>query len=189
VVLGEGVLRLLDGLGAGTGALLVLEDMHWADPESLEVVEYLVDHAAEVRLTCVVTARPGRSTGLARLDAVRSRRVATLIELPPLSPDEVAVMTAACLRTNSLPAGLDDLVARADGVPFLVEELLAAAAEVGVVANEAGRWVVRPAPRLWYRVPSPPASRGGSMRSSRATARFRRRRPCSGDCSTRTWSR
>ena len=48
VVLGEGLLRLLHAWGGDAGALLVLEDMHWADPESLAVLEYLADHAVEV---------------------------------------------------------------------------------------------------------------------------------------------
>lgn len=66
VVLGEGVLRLLAALGSGRPVLLVLEDLHWADPESLAVLEYLADHASEVRLACVVTARPGPGPALDR---------------------------------------------------------------------------------------------------------------------------
>jgi predicted ATPase len=43
-VLGEGVLRLLAALSKGSGVLLVLEDLHWADPEWVQVLEYVADN-------------------------------------------------------------------------------------------------------------------------------------------------
>ena len=42
MTVGEAALALLDGLG-GAGALLIVEDLQWCDPESLEVLEYLAD--------------------------------------------------------------------------------------------------------------------------------------------------
>jgi hypothetical protein len=50
VVLGEGLLRLLRVLAGKRGCLLVLEDLHWADPESLAVLEYLADNVATERI-------------------------------------------------------------------------------------------------------------------------------------------
>jgi hypothetical protein len=50
---------LLQAFGGEAGLLLVLEDMHWADQDSLLLVEYLADHAGDVGLACVVTARDG----------------------------------------------------------------------------------------------------------------------------------
>ena len=144
MVLGEGLLRLLHAWGGDAGALLVLEDMHWADPESLAVLEYLADHAVEVRLACVATARPEPSPGVDLLRSLVARRAAAVVELSELSAAEVAAMAGECLRTTVLPAGLDRLLARAEGVPFLVEELLAAAVDGGGLVREGGRWVVRP---------------------------------------------
>jgi hypothetical protein len=43
VVLGEGVLGLLSPVGAERGCLLVLEDLHWADPDTVDLVRYLAD--------------------------------------------------------------------------------------------------------------------------------------------------
>ena len=126
------------------GSLLVLEDMHWADPESLAVLEYLADHAVEVGLACVVTARPEPSPGVDLLRSLVARRAADLVELGELPAAEVAAMAGQCLRTDIVPAGLDRLLARAEGVPFLVEELLAAAVDGGGLVREGGRWVMRP---------------------------------------------
>ena len=47
LVLGEAVLRLLSSWASpNAGLLVVLEDLHWADPESLEVLEYVIDNLA-----------------------------------------------------------------------------------------------------------------------------------------------
>ncbi len=46
MVVGEAVLRVLAILGEGAGCVVVLEDLQWADAETLEVVEYLADNIA-----------------------------------------------------------------------------------------------------------------------------------------------
>ena len=70
LVLGEAVLRLLSSWATpSTTTLLVVEDLHWADPESLAVLEYVVDNLAGAPLLVVATlprrragrrGRPGR---------------------------------------------------------------------------------------------------------------------------------
>ena len=62
LVLGEAVLRLLSSWATPTATtLLVIEDLHWADPESLEVLEYVVDNVAGAPLLVVATRREGES--------------------------------------------------------------------------------------------------------------------------------
>src|SRR5690348_11834714 len=125
-VRGEAVLRLFRAL-AGPAVLLVgLEDFHWADPDSLAVVEYLADNLRAERVLCVVTVRPEPGSG--GYDLVRSldtRRSARFLWLGRLSAAETGQMVLACR-----PAATRDVVrsvaGAADGVPFLVEELLAA---------------------------------------------------------------
>lgn len=123
MVIGERVLRLLQALGAKAGVLLVLDDMQWADPESLAVLEYLTDHAQEIGHACVATARPDESSGHAVLDALVAGR-AVGVKLPALDQDEVRFTARDCLGITTLPEALAELIDRADGVPFLVEELL-----------------------------------------------------------------
>ncbi|MFZ0047178.1 MAG: ATP-binding protein, partial [Streptosporangiaceae bacterium] len=96
VVVGEAVLRLLTQPGHA-GGLLVLEDLHWADPETLAIVEYLADNTAAAKVLCVVTLR--NSVPSACLDLVQTalaRRVATSVEVPRLTPAAVSEMAAAC---------------------------------------------------------------------------------------------
>ena len=68
------------------GCLLVLEDLHWADPETLAVVDYLADTLAAERVLCLATTRSaGPSHAADVLDRLRSRRVGTVLPLAPLS--------------------------------------------------------------------------------------------------------
>jgi DNA-binding CsgD family transcriptional regulator len=141
VVLGEGLLRVFDVLGAGRPVLVLLDDLHWADPDTLAVLEYLADHSGEQRLHLVATSRSGVVPRV--LHDLVARRAAALLELVPLSPPEVAEMARCCLG-GVVPTGLDGLLARAGGVPFLVEELLAAAAETDALVRDGGGWRAGP---------------------------------------------
>jgi len=125
-VRGEAVLQLLRRLAGPGGLLLVLEDLHWADPDTLAVVEYLSDNLSAEPVLCVATCRGEPASAAAELMArLHARRAASRIALGRLSAAEVAAMVRACL-----PTAANDVVARvqrlAEGVPFLVEESLAA---------------------------------------------------------------
>ena len=125
-VRGEAVLQLLRRLAGPGGLLLVLEDLHWADPDTLAVLEYLSDNLSAEPVLCVATCRDEPASAAAELMArLHARRAASRIALGRLSADEVAAMVRACL-----PTAAGEVIARvqrlADGVPFLVEESLAA---------------------------------------------------------------
>src|SRR6266567_5764111 len=72
VVLAEAVLRVLRWLSPERGAVLVLEDMHWADRETLAVLEYLADHVTAFPVAVVLTARSDEP-GTAGLSSALSR--------------------------------------------------------------------------------------------------------------------
>ena len=81
LILGEAILRLLSDLG-GKGTVLVLEDLQFADPESVAIVEYLADNIASERVLCVATLRdtePSLAQDMIR--AVHARRAATVIDV------------------------------------------------------------------------------------------------------------
>ncbi|MFD4903978.1 helix-turn-helix transcriptional regulator [Kitasatospora purpeofusca] len=144
VELAEALLRLLAVLGRDQGCVLLLEDLHDTDAETVAVLEYLVDNLAglPVLLLATLRAEPGPALELVR--AAERRRAATVAELPPLPPAEVAALAAAILEdaTGELPAPLvEHLVERGDGCPYLVEELLSDLLDRGVLRRaEDGRW-------------------------------------------------
>jgi DNA-binding CsgD family transcriptional regulator len=120
VVLGEAVVSLARELPGG--AVLVLEDLHWADADTLDLVGYLADAARAVPLLLALTARTERP--IPALAALAARPSVTAVPLAPLDGDGVAALAAACRGGVPLPeAEIAQLVVRSDGLPFLVEEL------------------------------------------------------------------
>jgi DNA-binding CsgD family transcriptional regulator len=130
IVVAEGVLRLMaEWSSPDAPALLLIEDLHWADRETLEVIEYLADHLSGSFALVVATLRddePGPGGEL--VSALWARRAVRAIGLSPLDTAQSEVMLRACLSDASLPPELvDAVVTRGDGVPFFIEELLATA--------------------------------------------------------------
>lgn len=142
VIFGEALLRMLS-LPEHPGGLLVLEDLHWADPETLAIVEYLADNTAATNVLCLVTLRDTEpSAALDLLHSVSARRVAERIQVPRLRRRAVAEMAAACLNTTEVPRAVQQLLADCDGLPFAVEEILAAAVSSGELMHGPAGWTV-----------------------------------------------
>ena len=121
----EAFVRALGSLSSGRGGLLVLEDLHWADPDTLAVVEQLTDAVDRVPVLCVVTVRAEEaSAGRDLVRAVDRRRSALVLELGRLNDSQAAAMVHEC---SGGAGGVDAerVIAAAEGVPFLIEELLA----------------------------------------------------------------
>ena len=142
VFLGEAVLQLLRVLFADTGCLLVLEDLHWADRETLALLEYVADNLSGERVLCIGTLREeeaGPAAALARV--LEARGSAAVLPLRRLDSAAMAAMTLACLGAADLPETVQSLVAeRAEGIPFLVEEVLASLVGDGTLTEQDGRW-------------------------------------------------
>lgn len=121
VVLGEAVARYLAEAGRDRGCLMVLEDLHWSDPDTLAVVQHLAAAVSDLPVAVAVSGRDDEPAS----DAV-SRLLATRDVLPvPLDrlPSSAVAEWVRAVRTPDT-ATLRDLDERADGLPLLVEELL-----------------------------------------------------------------
>jgi DNA-binding CsgD family transcriptional regulator len=120
----EGVVRLLGSQSRSATVVLVLEDVHWADPETLAAVEYLADNLRGLRVMCIVTVRDDAvSDGLAVMQRLHARRAVDLVRLRPLSTSEVLSMVRHCAPEADATV-VDRIIGSCDGLPFLVEELL-----------------------------------------------------------------
>lgn len=145
VVLAEAVLRLVLSLSRPRGCVLILEDLHDADPETLAVVDYLVDNAGREPVLVVGTARADPGPALRMVAATQHRRAARVLELHRLTGGAVAELAGACLEVpaDEVPEPvLEKLLATADGIPLHVEELLATMVGEGVLIRRDGRWSV-----------------------------------------------
>src|SRR5690606_13686188 len=83
VLLGEAIVRLLAVLAASEPAVLVLEDLHWADPETLSVVDYLADALRHETVLCLATCRPGAAAD-DLLDRLVQREPGAVVGVGPL---------------------------------------------------------------------------------------------------------
>jgi DNA-binding CsgD family transcriptional regulator/energy-coupling factor transporter ATP-binding protein EcfA2 len=119
LVLGEGVLRLLTALDP-EGCVLLLEDLHWADAETLALLDYLSGAVAAAPLLIAATAREHPSSpALKRLIGAAT----SVIALGRLGPEEVDEMIE--LSGRSLDEPERELIRhRSEGLPLLVDELL-----------------------------------------------------------------
>ncbi len=126
---------LLDVIRAGGPAVVVVEDLHWADPATLDVIRLLVRRVEEAQIVVVLTYRDeelGANPQVAMLigDLATSRALRRLV-LPPLSESAIGELAQA--------AGLDpeQLAAMTSGNPFLVVEAVAAGGAMPASVREA----------------------------------------------------
>ena len=142
VFLGEAVLRLLRALSPEAGCLLVLEDLHWADRETLALLEYVADNISAERVLCVGTLRDEEGGGARDTAALLAARgSADVLPLGRLDPAAMTRMALSCLGAGQLPRAVLSFVAeRAEGIPFLVEEVLAGLIGEGALADRDGSW-------------------------------------------------
>ncbi len=145
VVLGEAVLRLLMASGKDRGVLLLLEDLHDADPETLAVVEYLVDNLQHTPVLLLATIRTEFCDALELAPSANRRGIGTVLELRPLTRPQVRDLVAAQLGTqpDKVPqAALQRLWDDSAGSPFLAEELLQSMVSSGTLVRGPDGWRV-----------------------------------------------
>jgi DNA-binding SARP family transcriptional activator len=132
----EAWVDLLDELVSERPAVLLVEDIHWAQDLLLELLEAA---ARDVRgpLLIVVTARPELADE--RPAWAQGQRDAATIRLDPLSAEESAVLFEQLLCADPQPALRDLLVERTEGNPFFAEELLERLLDEGLITCAHGR--------------------------------------------------
>jgi class 3 adenylate cyclase/tetratricopeptide (TPR) repeat protein len=129
--------EFLEELARDQPLVLLVEDIHWAEEPLLDLLERIVDDARGPLLV-LTTARPELVD--ARPGWGARRRYADTIPLEPLPPETAGLMLSDLLA-KTLPAELAaTVVARAEGNPFFVEELVATLMDRGVIERANGSW-------------------------------------------------
>lgn len=126
--------------------LLVIEDLHWADPTLIELLTLLIDRIPAARMMLLMIFRP--EFAAPRPWAAHS--YVSQIPLGRLDRREVETLIPQLLRGKKLPDEvLKHIVAKTDGVPLFVEELLKMVLESGMVSGESGEYrLVGPLPQM-----------------------------------------
>jgi predicted ATPase/DNA-binding NarL/FixJ family response regulator len=139
----EGVVRLVQRIAETRGgALVLLDDLHAADADSIEAVRYLATAAPPgVLLVGALRSREG-SLAEPMMRALHRDGIAALFDLGPLDRREVAELLGALLDCEPPVELIDDVCTRTDGVPLLVEEVVEAHLRSGsvLVDDDGARW-------------------------------------------------
>jgi ABC-type oligopeptide transport system substrate-binding subunit/class 3 adenylate cyclase len=139
----EVVGQLFARLAESAPLVLALEDLHWADPTSVLLLEQLLSLAEEAPVLLVLSLRPERDHPSWSLREHAGREFPHLlreIDLGPLG-DADGELLAALVAPATLPAELERRVLEAaDGNPFFLEELVRSLADVGALVREDDGW-------------------------------------------------
>jgi hypothetical protein len=113
----------------------LFEDIHWADPTTLEVVDLLIHRVRNIPLLVVLTHRPEFSSRWAHYGHVAA------LTLTKLTRSQGGAMVSRLAGGKELPADLlDQILDKTDGVPLFVEELTKSILESGNLRDAGDRW-------------------------------------------------
>lgn len=130
------LLALLEAVARSQPTAVLFEDLHWADPTTLDVLAQLVENIRGIPLLVVLTARPEFRPGWPEHHHVSS------LNLARLSRAQSEAIVAKLTKGRTLPAELlDQIIARTDGVPLFVEELTRTILESGSLRTEGANYI------------------------------------------------
>jgi class 3 adenylate cyclase/tetratricopeptide (TPR) repeat protein len=133
------VRKLLVALARRRPLVVVLEDLHWAEPTMLALVDHIVEFAEEVPLLLLGAARPEFRDERSDLSAASSTR--GTIELGPLAEAESKNLLEQLLDSASVDEGIASAVLdAAEGNPLFVEQIVAMLVEEGRLGPQNGGW-------------------------------------------------
>lgn len=138
------LLAQLNALAARQPVFIIFEDVHWADPTSLELLTVTLERVPRLRVLLLITARPEFTPpwpGHAHV---------TTVSLTRLSRRNGAALIERVTAGKTLPEEvMDQILARTDGVPLFVEELTKTVLETGLLEERDDHYVLnRPLPSM-----------------------------------------
>ena len=129
--------RLLEALAADRPVVAVFDDIHWAEPTLLDLLEYVAGFSREHPILVLCMARPELRETRPEWD-----RAGTVITLSPLDPATSEDLIQNLIGSARLPSQIRDrIVEAAEGNPLFVEEMLRTLIDDGVLRRDDGAWV------------------------------------------------
>jgi DNA-binding SARP family transcriptional activator len=123
----DSVTRLVQGVAADGPLVITLDDVHWADPESLALLAHVLRHAGSIPLLVVLAYRP-EEVGAdhpvpALLTELRRTRPVLALELLGLEVEPLAQLISAVTGTTATPAVVEAVAGSSGGNPLFVAEV------------------------------------------------------------------
>ena len=139
------LLQTLRAMSRSGPIVLVFEDLHWADAASVDALLALMPLAADLPVLSIMSSRSDRDAlGWRLVSGARDLfgDALTEIRLDPLSSDQTRSLVANLLEIESLPQNARDVIlAKAEGNPFFVEEVIRMLIDRGAITREGDRWI------------------------------------------------
>lgn len=141
----EAMVSLLRAVAGDRGLLLVIEDVHWADPSTRELIDYMTRRLRGAYALVLATYRSDelhrKHPLMPLLQAWRRSAQVSTVELKPLSPAGVGQVISAIFEGEEVGDEFRDFMhSRTDGNPFAIEEMLKAALDRGDIFRTASGW-------------------------------------------------
>jgi class 3 adenylate cyclase len=141
--IGWALRRYLEALTAKRTAVIVIDDLQWAEPALIEVIDGILDRMRGVPLALICVARPELTQLHPRWSAGRTN--ASTMTLEGLDAAETTTLISRLLDIDDLPTALRTQIAtRSEGNPLFCEEFLRMLIEDGRVIQKGGRWQATP---------------------------------------------
>ena len=137
---------LLQAVAAVMPTIIVCEDIHWADPSSVELGLQVLPIAARAPLAFVFVTRADKESPGWKLVS-QSHEIAGVgameLHLAPLSENDSKQLVSNLLEVEALPEDLRNLIlAKSEGNPFFVEEVIRMLIDHGGITLKDGKWTV-----------------------------------------------
>lgn len=140
---------LLEAAASESLLLAFLDDVQWIDSSSADLVRYLVNRIARLRILLIGTVRPAEMQAPSHplhgfLADLRTHRLCHEIPLGPLSVQDVGDLIEARFTPHRFPPGLAGVIHhRTEGHPFFVSSLVQLLVDRGDIAREGEAWTAR----------------------------------------------
>jgi class 3 adenylate cyclase/tetratricopeptide (TPR) repeat protein len=132
--------RTLEALAQERPLVVIIEDIHWAEPTFLDLLEHVVDLFKQAPILVLCSARPELLEE--RPEWMRNKVNTTAISLEALSDDESEVLVDNLLGASGLEGeGLSRITEASRGNPLFVEQIVSMWVDEGSLRRENGRWL------------------------------------------------
>jgi ABC-type oligopeptide transport system substrate-binding subunit/class 3 adenylate cyclase len=140
----EVVRHLISRLAKDGPVAVAIEDLHWADPTSLQLLERMLPDTEELPLLVLITSRPEPAHPSWRVKECAERELAHRtreLVLSALGVDAGRALLGELVGSGTLPASLEArILEHADGNPFFLEELVRSLMDAGALRAVDGGW-------------------------------------------------
>ncbi len=140
----DSVARFMENIARETPLVLVLDDLHWADKATLQLLQHLARETRRARILIVGTFRDTELDTAHPLDEalveLNRERLVTRIPLRRLPRESTEALLAAMFQEEITPEFLQAVYGETEGNPFFIEEVCKSLIDEGKLYFEDGRW-------------------------------------------------